>query len=170
MAHNINPGHTGDYIYGRKGDFVSFQKYYKEKSIVVKNEIKQIIDFIEKKDPNAILFIYADHGPKLSYGLEFEDDNVFKITDSFAVYAGIYPKEKCIKYANIFYETKKFATLIDASKIIINCIKKDEKAMNFDNKQFFMDMGGEIKYFNNEQNIILGYGNINLKPENYLYE
>jgi hypothetical protein len=170
MAHNINPGHTGDYIYGRKGDFVSFQKYYKEKSIVVKNEIKQIIDFIEKKDPNAILFIYADHGPKLSSGLEFEDNNVFKITDSFAVYAGIYPKEKCIKYANIFYETKKFATLIDASKIIINCIKKDEKAMNFDNKQFFMDTGGEIKYFNNEQNIILGYDNINLKPENYLYE
>ena len=170
MAHNINPGHTGDYIYDRKGDFENFQKYYKEKSNVVKNEIKQIIDFIETKDPNAILFIYADHGPKLSYGLEFEDDNVFKITDSFAVYAGIYPKEKCIKYANIFYETKKFATLIDASKIIVNCIKKDEKTMNFDNKQFFMDMGGEIKYFNNEQNIILGYDNINLKPENYLYE
>ena len=42
--------------------------------------------------------------------------------------------------------------------------------MNFDNKQFFMDTGGEIKYFNNEQNIILGYDNINLKPENYLYE
>jgi len=170
MAHNINPGHVGHYIYGRKGDFENFKKYYKGKSNVVKNEIKQIINFIETKDPNAILFIYADHGPKLSSGLEFEDNNVFKITDSFAVYAGIYPKEKCIKYANIFYETKKFATLIDASKIIINCIKKDEKAMNFDNKQFFMDTGGEIKYFNNEQNIILGYDNINLKPENYLYE
>ena len=171
MAHNINPGHTfGDYNYDGKGDFVMFQKYYSEKSNIVKNELKQIIDFIKTKDPNSILFLYGDHGPKLSAGLEFEDDNVFKITDTFAVYAGIYPKEKCVRYANIFYETKKFATLVDASKIIINCIKKDEKLMNFDNKQFFMDTGGAIKYFNNEQNIILGYDNINLKPENYLYE
>ena len=170
MAHNINPGHVDHYIFGRKNDFENFKNIYIKKSKIVKNEIQEILKFIKNRDPNAILFVYSDHGPKLSTGLEFEDDPYFKITDSFAVFAGIYPKEKCQKYANTFYQSSQFATLIDISKIIINCLTKDEHTMNFDDKQFFMDMWGENKYFSNKENIILGYDNLNLRPENYLYE
>jgi len=170
MAHNINPGHTDNYKFGRGNDFENYKNIYSKKSKIVKNEIEQILNFIKKKDPNSILLIYSDHGPKLSYGLEFEDDPYFVITDSFAVYAGIYPKDKCKKYSDTFYENHRFASLIDVSKVIINCINKDVKTMDFDNKQFFMDMWGQNKYFSNEDNIILGYDNFNLRLENYLYE
>ena len=170
MAHNINPGHTDNYKFGRGNDFEKYKNIYSKKSQIVKNEIEQILNFIKKKDPKSILLIYSDHGPKLSHGLEFEDDPYFVITDSFAVYAGIYPKDKCKKYTDKFYEKYQFASLIDVSKVIINCINKDEKTMDFDNKQFFMDMWGQNKYFSNEDNIILGYDNFNLRLENYLYE
>ena len=170
MAHNVNPGHTDNYKFGRSDDFENFRSIYSKKSKIVKNEIEQILNFIKKKDPNSILLIYSDHGPKLSHGLEFEDNPYFVITDSFAVYAGIYPKDKCSKYADFFYKTHKYASLVDVSKIIINCINKNEQTMSFNDKQFFMDMWGENKYFRNENNIILGYDNLNLRLENYLYE
>jgi len=170
MAHNINPGHTDNYKFGRQDDFENFKKIYYNKSKIVKGEIEKILHFIEEKDSNAILLIYSDHGPKLSAGLEFEEDPYFKITDSFAVFAGIYPKERCKKYANFFYQNRQFASLIDVSKIIVNCLNKDENTMNFNDKQFFMDMWGENKYFSNEDNIVSGYNNLNLRLENYLYE
>lgn len=170
MAHHINPGHTGEYIYGREGDFENYLNFYKKKSKVVKKELELIIKFINDKDPNALLFVYSDHGPKLSIGIEFEDNKSFKILDSFAVYSGIYPKNKCKNFIYPLNEKRNFVTLIDGAKIIINCIKKDPLALNFDDKPYFMDSGGEIKYFNNEENIKLGYDNKNLNPKNYLYD
>ena len=169
MAHNINPGHTAIYKYGNKESFDDFVNTYKNKSMIVKKEIQNILDFIKKNDPNSILFLYADHGPKLTSGMELEENPRYKILDSFAVYAGIYPKRRCDKYANYLYKNRDFASLVDAAKVIINCLAENKNALTFNEEQYFMD-GPEIKYFNDDKNIILGYKNEILKLNNYIYE
>ena len=136
MAHNINPGHTDDYYFGREGDFEKFISFYKEKSKLAKLEIANILSFIKEKDPNSILFIYSDHGPKLSYGLELEDNIIFKIHDTFAVYAGIHPKNICENEIVSTYNSQNFVSLKDISKIIINCLNSNNNLILLNEKQF----------------------------------
>ena len=62
MAHNINPGHVGNYTYDDEKSFKEFLKVYQKKSVTTKHEIKNILDFIRNKDPNSILLLYSDHG------------------------------------------------------------------------------------------------------------
>ena len=149
--------------------FQKFLKYYQEKSIIAQKEIESILYFIKNKDPNAILLLYSDHGPKLTEGMELEINPNYKILDSFAVYAGIYPKNKCDDYTKILYSNRKFASLIDVTKVLINCLARNKNALSFNPKQYFMDASSEINYFN-DKNLILGYKNEILKLENYIYE
>lgn len=170
MAHNINPGHTDDYYFGREGDFEKFISFYKGKSKLARLEIINILNFIKEKDPNSILLIYSDHGPKLSYGLELEDNIIFKIHDTFAVYAGIYPKNICKNEILSNYNNQNFVSLNDISKIIINCLNSNKNLTLLNEKQFFMDTGGEISYFNINENNLISYKNLKLRLNNYLYE
>ena len=168
MAHNVNPGHVGNYKYDDEKSFQEFLKFYKKKSVTANDEIKNILNFIQNKDPNSILFLYSDHGPKLTEGMNFEIDPNYKILDSFAVYAGIHPKDQCNVYAEKLYHNRKFASLIDVTKVLINCLAQDKSALSFDHEQYFMD-APEINYFN-DKNLILSYKNKTLRLENYIYE
>ncbi len=168
MAHDLNPGHVGIYKYDDEKSFQEFLKVYQKNSVAANVQIKNILKFIQNKDPNSILFLYSDHGPKLTEGMDLEIDPRYKILDSFAVYAGIYPKDKCNNYAEILYQNRKFASLIDTTKVLINCLVQDKNALSFDAEQYFMDAIG-INYFNDKK-LILSYKNEILRLENYIYE
>ena len=57
--------------------------------------MRQIIDHVKNNDPEAILFVFGDHGAFQSSRLKFEDDPTFFVLDRYAILGGVYPPDRC---------------------------------------------------------------------------
>ena len=47
---------------------------------------------VNKEDPNAILYVFGDHGPYLSKSLKFDDNKTFYVQDKLVVSKRRYSK------------------------------------------------------------------------------
>ena len=73
---------------------------------------KRFLEHLKHNDPDAILYVYGDHGPGLSQGVSFEDAPTFVVQDKLGVLGGVYPPDACATY---FDETlsKGYMTALD---------------------------------------------------------
>jgi hypothetical protein len=102
MSYIIAPTHTPLHYAGLPGQFSAYQKEYIEGSQLAAQSIDKIMSFIKKNDPDALVYLFGDHGASLSRGMEWEtlqeDEKDFYILDHYGVIAGFYPPDACASY------------------------------------------------------------------------
>jgi hypothetical protein len=95
----FSPGHASrkHYRHDNENYRSNFRDEYIERSLDTKKFIEMILNHIKENDPNALLFIFGDHGPWLTTGLNFKDDPQFFIQSRFGVLGATYSKQFCRK-------------------------------------------------------------------------
>ena len=109
-------------------DREAFRAEYIEKSTLAAIHTAQIVDILREHDPDALLFVFGDHGTWLSRSLEFSDDPEFVVKDSYAVLGGIWPPDACEPWFDETLE-QEFLTLLDAVHTILRCLSGGEEAL-----------------------------------------
>ena len=91
-------------------------------------DLEAILEHLKHNDPNAILYVYGDHGAGLSQGVSFEDNPMFVVQDRLGVLGGIYPPDVCATY---FDETlsKGYMTTLDGVHAILRCVSGGQSAL-----------------------------------------
>ena len=90
--------------------------------------LEAILKHLKNHDPTAILYVYGDHGPRLSHGVSFEDNPTFVVQDRLGVLGGVYPPDACATY---FDETlsKGYMTTLDGVHAILRCLSGGQSAL-----------------------------------------
>ena len=128
IAHLYMPGHTeADFSYERREQVEEFKASYRRRSNEAAAYLRQIIDHVSD-DPNAILFVFGDHGAFQSRGVAFEDDPTFFVQDQFAVLGGVYPRDRCAEYFDEA-ESRGYMTTLDAVHAILACLSGGQSAL-----------------------------------------
>ena len=128
IAHLWMPGHTGRFNYYDKEDRENYIEYYYRESNRAGLYLRQIIEHLRSNDPNAILFVFGDHGAKLSKGIKIEEDPTFFLQDRFGVLGGVYPRDRCAEYFDEA-ESKGYVTILDAVHAILSCLSGGQSAL-----------------------------------------
>ncbi len=131
FAYFYLPTHTPQSF--RYDDSAAVERYrssYSNRSKEAAEYLERIVRHLEENDPNAILFVFGDHGPFLSNGLEFEDDPVFYIQDRYGVLGGVYPPDTCALWFDDMLENSHgYTTILDAVHTILRCLSDGESAL-----------------------------------------
>ena len=129
IAHLWMPGHTPTgFNHEDRGQVARFKESYLRGSNRAAIYLRQMIDHVRDTDPNAILFVFGDHGALQSWGLEFEDDPTFLVQDQFAVLGGVYPRDRCTEYFDEA-ESRGYMTTLDAVHAILACLSGGQSAL-----------------------------------------
>ncbi len=124
MAYMPNPGHVSDKSF-RYGDAVHLEKFRSRYLSRIKEatiRLERIIRHLEENDPDAILFVFGDHGAHLTgKAVRLEDDPTFYIQDHYGVLGGVYPRDRCTES---FDEASRegYMTILDAVWAILSCL------------------------------------------------
>ena len=122
IAHLYLPGHTPKiFDYNNKDDREPFSERFERNFNDAAVFLKQIINHLKNNDPNAILFVYGDHGAWLSRGMEIEDDPEFFLQDRFGILGGVYPPDRCAAEFDEA-ESKGYVTSLDIVHAILECL------------------------------------------------
>ena len=91
--------------------------------------LAQIVDHLEVHDPNAILFVFGDHGPVLTQGMDPSDDLPFYITDRYATIGGVFPSHRCASHLGPPADrAADYTTTLDAMHGILRCLSGGRSA------------------------------------------
>ncbi len=105
---------------------------YRERYIRLSNEaarlLAEFIEALEDKDPEAILFVFGDHGPRLTHNMKFADDPDFFVKDNLGVLGGIWPADACAEWFDDELQ-KGWLTTLDAVHAILRCLSGGEEAL-----------------------------------------
>jgi len=129
VAYIWSPGHTITATFDRKADGV-FDKYkqkYFKNSKATASHLNKIVTFISREDPEAVVYVFGDHGPYISRRDTFEEDSTFFVQDRFGVYGGIHPRGRCAKPFSKPYN-KDFMTVTQGAHMIIRCLSGGKDA------------------------------------------
>lgn len=122
VAYMYTPGHTSKTFNLKKaGDLENYKDSYTENSVDTASYIQKIVNFVSDEDPNAILYVFGDHGSWISRKMQFEENKNLFIQDRFAVYGGIFPRERCEESFSTPYTTE-FMTITQGAHMIIRCL------------------------------------------------
>ena len=90
--------------------------------------LEVLLEHLQNHDPDAILYVYGDHGPRLSHGMSFEDNPTFVVQDRLGVLGGVYPPDACATY---FDETlsKGYMTTLDGVHAILRCLSGGQSVL-----------------------------------------
>ena len=130
LAHIYCPGHASlHFDMHNQDDMAAFRAQYIADVDVAAGFLAQIVDHLEVHDPNAILFVFGDHGPVLTQGVESSEDVHFLITDRYATVGGVFPPHRCSPYlgrpAN---RAADYTTTLDAVHGILRCLSGGQSA------------------------------------------
>ncbi len=131
MAHVNNvPGHTdGSFRYDDRAQRNAAVRQYSQRlDRDATRQLEVILEHVKNNDPDAILYVYGDHGPWLSRGMSFEDNPTFVVQDRLGVLGGVYPPDACTAY---FDETlsKEYMTTLDGVHAILRCLSGGQSAL-----------------------------------------
>lgn len=90
--------------------------------------LEQIIEHLKANDPDSILFVFGDHGPWLSRGLQVEDDPAFFLQDRFGILGSVYPRDRCVPQLDEA-ERKGYMTSLDVVHAVIECLSDGQSAL-----------------------------------------
>ena len=144
IAHFYLPGHTGGgFSYPNRGDKERFAEQYYRRANKAAVYLDQIIQHVRISDPTAILFVFGDHGMRVSRGVEFDDDPTFYLQDRFGVLGGVFPHERCGPYFDDA-ESKDYMTILDAVHAILACLSGGQSALLEPRYDRFVESGVPI--------------------------
>ena len=155
FAHIYPPGHVhGSFRYEEPTSLEKFKVEYLRQSQRASWYLEMIIRHLEEEDPDAILFVYGDHGPLLSHRSPFVDNREFVIQDHYGVWGGIYPPDACAAWFDDA-SAKGYMTILDAVHTILRCLSDGETVYHSDAlpeykianwKRLFPDSEGLLDY------------------------
>ena len=129
FAHIPIPGHTQlSFNYEDRDQAEAFKNLYRRRSDEAAIYMRQIIDHVRDNDPEAILFMFGDHGVKQTNRITFEDDPEFVVLDRYAIMGGVYPPDRCAKYLDEA-EGRGYMTTLDAAHAILKCLSGGQSAL-----------------------------------------
>ena len=122
MAHVQLPGHTEpSFRHTDRTAFEAFRAQYIRRATVAGGYLADLIDHLEANDPNAILFVYGDHGPYIARGLEHTLPPDFVTVDGFGALGAVYPPTACATHFDAV-ESKGHVTSLDAVFALLHCL------------------------------------------------
>ena len=122
IAHIWMPGHTpSKFDYSNQAEKKDFVTRYRERFDAAAIILEQIIDHIRVNDPDAILFVYGDHGAWLSSRMKIEENPEFFLQDRFGILGGVYPPDRCAAEFDEA-ESKGYVTSLDIVHAILECL------------------------------------------------
>ena len=153
LAHIYSPGHAGAHFdMHDQGHMAAFSARYLADIDYAARLLAQIVDHLEATDPNAILFVFGDHGPLLAQGMESSNELPFFITDHYATAGGVFPRHRCSSYlGRPATRAADYTTTLDAMHGILRCLSGGHSATKVER----------------EHRVIIRYG---LPYESFLYE
>ncbi len=130
MAHIGVPGHTDSSFryYDQVQRNIAIRRYAQSLDGAATRQLEVLLEHLRNHDPAAILYVYGDHGPRLSQGISFEDNPTFVVQDRLGVLGGVYPPGACATY---FDETlsKGYMTTLEGVHAILRCLSGGESAL-----------------------------------------
>ena len=155
IAHLFMPGHASkDRTMGRDRA-EAFVRQYQRQSDKAAVYMRQIIDHVRSSDPEAILFIFGDHGTYFSGGISFEEAPNLFVHHRFAVLGGVYPRDRCAKYLDEV-EGQGYMTTLDAVHAILKCLSGGQSAL--------------VVPTEHKLRVVTAHDNYLLDPREFLYE
>ena len=156
IAHVPTPGHTPPGFQPQSRDQVAaFAEGYQRGANRAAIYMRQIIDHVKNNDPEAILFMFGDHGAFHSLRpITFEDDPRFFVLGRYAILGGVYPPDRCAEYLDEA-ESRGYMTTLDAVHAILKCLSGGESA---------------LVESRNHQLRIFGDATFQVDPKEFLYE
>ena len=129
IAHLYLPGHTPmAFDYGNTKDRGRFVSVFEENFNRAAIHLEQIIEHLRDNDPDAILFVFGDHGAWLSRGSDVEDDPAFFLQDRFGILGGVYARDRCAPQLDDA-EQKGYVTSLDVVHAIIECLSDGQSPL-----------------------------------------
>ncbi|MYD96043.1 MAG: hypothetical protein F4X98_01475 [Gammaproteobacteria bacterium] len=129
IAHFGLPGHTPKiFDYNNKSDMERFLPEFVRGFNTAAIYLEQIIEHLRANDPDAILFVFGDHGAWLSRGVDVEDNPAFFLQDRFGILGGVYPRDRCAAELDAA-EGKGYATSLDVVHAIIECLSDGQSPL-----------------------------------------
>ncbi|MEJ2621830.1 MAG: hypothetical protein P8163_16715, partial [Candidatus Thiodiazotropha sp.] len=128
LGYIYSPGHTP--LVFDKTDVEASEKYrefYRKASKEAAAYLNEIVTFIANEDPEAIVYVFGDHGPMVSRSDVFEEDGATIVQDRFGVYGGVYPPDRCSDFFDEPYNNQ-FMTVIQGAHMIIKCLSDGKSA------------------------------------------
>ena len=130
MAHIAVPGHAHHpYRYDDQAQRnAEIRRYAQTLNGSATRNLEAILEHLKNNDPDAILYVYGDHGAWLSLGMSFEDNPTFFVQDRLGILGGVYPPDACATY---FDETlsKGYMTALDGVHAILRCLSGGQSAL-----------------------------------------
>ncbi len=129
IAYIYAPGHTGkSFRYDNADQLEKFKAQHINDSARAARYLELILRHLEENDPGAILFVFGDHGPYLSRGMDYVEANrEFIIQDLYGILGGIYPRDTCAAYFDEISD-QGYMTILDAVHAILRCLSGGESA------------------------------------------
>lgn len=148
LAHHHPPIHSRTDFIGTQEEIEQLRDSYHKASIVAAEHLRRLKVFIAENDPEALLFVFGDHGIYLS---RKSDDLTFVVQDTHAVAGGVYPRDACAEsFDNPISED--FTTVPQVARMIIRCL------------------AGGVDAFDPSYEHRLVVGDRDLRFEDFLYE
>ena len=132
LAHIYYPGHANlPFDMHNQDDMAAFSAWYIAGVDHAAELLTQIVYHLEAHDPNAILFVFGDHGPVLTQGKDPSDDMHFYITDRYATVGGVFPSHRCSsRLGPPANRGADYTTTLDAMHGILRCLSGGQSATN----------------------------------------
>jgi hypothetical protein len=128
LAYLFSPGHTeSSFDMLDDQSLNEYRQAYLAASKITATHLDKIVSFISNEDPEAIVYIFGDHGAWMSRRDSIENNATFFVQDRFGVYAGVYPPDRCAESFTAPYN-KDFVTVVQGAHMIIRCLTGGENA------------------------------------------
>jgi hypothetical protein len=98
MQHILYPSHTLPLFAGSAADNANYKNYFERRSKTAANAMDRMLTEIRTFDPNAIIFLYGDHGAYVSRPVQFEKDRQFFVQDRYGTLGAVINAEQCESY------------------------------------------------------------------------
>ena len=158
IAYIFSPSHVISSYAGRPEQFTLYRQIFNHKKHEAADYVRSLTEFIRDNDPDALLFIFGDHGVRLTNGQSWEDQEdekarAFFIRDNYAVLGGVYPKDACSEWQDL----GAYVTPAKVARAIVRCLSGEEPFLRPPSYALDYDYRGYT-------------GAVPLRYEDYLYE
>ena len=131
LSYTWQPGHVPHGYNHTPKEISDYKESFMDKSAKTAKHMEDIMTFIRENDPNALVFIFGDHGTLISEHLGYEWENFseeekqFFIRDRYGILGGVYPKDACDDYFEHPF-SQKYTTLAQVGRQIILCLSNGQ--------------------------------------------
>ena len=158
IVYIYTPRHTPADYAGRPEQFADYRQFFNRQKHQAADYIRILAGFIRDNDPGALLFIFGDHGVKLTNMQSWEGQKdktarAFFIHDRYGVLGGVHPKDACSEWQDLGV----YVTPAKVGRAIVRCLSGEDPFLRPPSYALDDDYWGYT-------------GDTPLRYEDYLYE